>query len=681
MRGKHMSQFNIGSTQIDVHKIVSGLILVLLGVGSIGALTAQSALTAQAETLTDGPGTEQQSLTFAATITAVGQAGRGSTTLAVPAGLTPVLLTGHVTGSPTGIGMVTVAVGSVQETLSLRTGGDVSLALRPDMLTSAETADSGITVTLTNHIDSKPGVTCSYDITSSATLSAITLLATGQERSPTTVAGFFTPSVTSITVVSADSSNPLVNEAVLAAVGSLSSRFDRDTTITATTQAGFVPRMEGGARTVLITADSQSTVHVDVTGQTPPTLTLSGPAKDLAAAAAALGSRSLSLAGSNAVTDLIQKGTAATQLSVSLADLGAAQPVLAGIGRMTYSTLLSQSRFGGPMKSYTVHLEGGNTPTPTGGVVTATVLWNDQIVDSQIVAATDRYVVDLTINSSLVKRDNTLTVRLDVVPAGGYCTSSPMPAELDINGTASTITGHPGQSLNAGFERFPQTMGTRLPIAFGTTAVTPAMLTEAAHLVSALQRASVPQLKLTLVDFAVFAKASYPGVVVGATPADADALAAPLRFAPWRAVDNSGTSFSVTVTGPFAALEAFTTGGRDLLMLGSSDETSASAALEMRLATRADADPYGFFVLNSDLLVAQSGQPELALSTPSLVPQSQVTADFSIPLWIYIAGGVLLLIVIFRLIALRQRKRLIESRSRHGGLSGGTPHGQSGRAS
>ena len=676
-----MSYFTRGSRQIIVHKILSGFVLLLLSLCSIGASAAQSSLVAQAETVTDGPSAEQQSLTFAATITAVGQVGRGSTTLAVPAGLTPVVLTGHVTGSPTGIGMVTVAVGSAQETLSLRTGGDVSLALTPDMLTSAGTVDSAITVTLTNHIDSKPGVTCSYDIASSATLSAITLITTGQERSPTTVAGFFTPSVTSITVVSADSSNPLVNEAVLAAVGSLASHFDRNTTITATTQSAFVPPTGGGARTVQIAANSQSTVHVEVTSQTPPTLTVAGPAQDLAAAAAALGSTSLALAGTNAVKELSQKGTAATQLSVSLADLGAAQPVLAGIGRITYSTLLSQSRFGGPMKSYTVHLEGGNTPTPSGGVVTATVLWNDQIVDSQIVAAADRYVVDVTIDSNLVKRDNTLTVRLDVVPAGGYCTSSPMPAELDINGTASTITGHPGQSLAVGFERFPQTMGTRLPITFGTTAVTPAMLTEAAQLVSALQRASVPQLTLALVDFASFTKASYPGVVVGATSADADALAAPLRFAPWRTVDNSGISFSVTVAGPFAALEAFNTGGRDLLMLGSSDETSTSAALEMRLSASADADPYGFFVLNGDLLVAQSGQPNLALSTASLVPQSHVTADFSIPLWIYIAGGVLLLIVIFRLIALRQRKRLIDSRSRHGGLSGGTPNDQSGRAS
>ncbi len=598
----------------------------------------------------------QETLKFPSTLTAVGQAGRGDTTLQIPPGLTPVLLTGQVTGGTIGSGTAVIAVGSATTSISLRAGGTISLPLTPDLL-----RNSSITVTLTNQIDPPSGDVCSADTASIATLTDIAIVATGKEDAPTTVAGFFTPSVTSITVVSADSAKPLVNEAVLVAVGSLSSRFDRNTVIRAATLEGFVPKTGAGARTVIIEANNDKTVHADIARDAPATMTLSGPATDLPKAAAALGSTRLGLAGSNAVTDLIQTGNAVTQLSFSLADLGAAQPVLAGIGRMTYSTTLSQSRFGGPMRAYSLHLEGGTTPTPAGGVVNISVLWNDQIVNSQIIANSDKWIVDLTIDSSLVKRDNTLAVRLDALPPGDFCAATAFPAELDINGAASIVTGFPGQSLTPGFERFPQTLGTRLPVAFGTGVVTPAMLEQAAQLVSALQQASVPQLSVTLVDFPTFINASYPGVVIGATPADSDALAAPLRFAPWRSVDSSGTAFSVTVEGPFAALEAFTTRGRDLLMLGATDATTSTGSLETRLATAANAAPFGFFVLTGDLLVAEPGQPDLALNTSSLVPQDQVTSDVPIPIWIYIAASVLVLVIVFRLIAIRKRKQRIKS--------------------
>ncbi|MBA8829718.1 hypothetical protein [Alpinimonas psychrophila] len=620
---------------------------------SLGLLTGASAQGLDGPTAASNA---EQTLTFTSTLTAVGHAGRGETTLPIPAGLTPLLLTGQITGVSTGSGTVTVAVGSVATSVSLRSGGAISLVLTPDMV-----INSSITVTLTNDINPNVGETCSADSTSIATFADISVLTTGSEDAPSTVAGFFAPSVTSITVVSADVANPLVNEAVLAAVGSLSSRFDRNTMISASTLPEFVPKIGAGARTVMIEANNEKTVHADISSQFPATMTLSGPAKDLPLAAAALGSTRLGLAGSNAVTDLIQTGNAATQLSFSLADLGAAQPVLAGIGRMTYSTTLSQSRFGGPMRAHSVHLEGGTTPTPTGGIVNVSVLWNDQIVNSQIIANSDKWIVDLTIDSTLVKRDNTLEVRLDALPPGDFCDATAFPAELDINGAASIVTGFPGQSLTPGFERFPQTLGTRLPVTFGTGVVTPAMLEQAAQLVSALQQASVPQLSVTLVDFSTFINASYPGVVVGATPADSEALASPLRFAPWRSVDSSGTAFSVTVEGPFAALEAFTTRGRDLLMLGATDATTSTGSLETRLANAANAAPFGFFVLTGDLLVAEPGQPDLALNTSSLVPQDQVTSGVPIPIWIYIAAGVLILVIVFRLIALRKRKQRIKS--------------------
>lgn len=311
------------------------------------------------------------------------------------------------------------------------------------------------------------------------------------------------------------------------------------------------------------------------------------------------------------------------------------------------------------MSAFAIHLEGGNTPTPAGGIVRASVLWNDLIVDSQSITNTDSYVVDVPIDSSLVKRDNTLTIRLEAVPPGGYCSTTPLPAELDINGAGSTITGTPGQSLSEGFERFPQVLADSLPIAFGAGDVSASTLRAAAHLVSALQRASAIHLTVSLVDLADFKKEGYPGVVIGATPADAKALKAPLRFEPWRAVDASGKNFTVTVDEPFAALEAFEVSGRDIVLLGSTAPAPVGAALVDSLAVQADAAPFGWFPLIGDLLVAQNGLPLLSLSTATIVPQASIATEFTVPLWLIIAGAALLIIVVARLIAVARRRRRI----------------------
>jgi hypothetical protein len=185
------------------------------------------------------------------------------------------------------------------------------------------------------------------------------------------------------------------------------------------------------------------------------------------------------------------------------------------------------------------------------------------------------------------------------------------------------------------------------------------MLASAAHLVSALQRASVPQLAITVVDVNDFFAAAYPGVIVGATPADAERLKAPLRFAPWRAVSRAGTEFTVTVDGPFAALEGFAPGGRDLLLLGGTEPPEKSTRLELTLAAFADADPFGWFVLTDDLLVTQPGVPTISLATATIVPQAEVTNEFVVPLWIAIALGAIILIAIARIISLSRRKRRI----------------------
>jgi hypothetical protein len=611
---------------------------------------------AQAMTQTQDGTDFEQTLPFATTLTAVGEGGQASTGLPVPVGLTPLNLSGVITATAVSDGVAVISVGTNQTEVSVREGGAFSLSIPAGTM-----SDSVVVLNLVNKLDPINDELCSYDTLTAVTLAEISISAFGAETPPATIAEFFSPAVRNITVLAADTKDSAVTDAVLNAVGSLASKYGRDTIIAAMTEGEFTPPTTPGSRVVVIEKSSAPEVSVEVSNTTLPTLTLSGPATKLPPAAAALGSVNLGLAGSPAATGLQQTTSATTATTLTLADVGTATPVLAGVGRITYSTAISQSRFGGPVDSFKIHLEGGNTPTPKGGIVTASVLWNDVIVDSQSIASADTYLVDVEIAASLVKRDNTLTVRLEAVPAGGYCTTGPMPAELTLNGKGSTVIARPGQGLPPGFERFPQTLGAALPLSFGSGEITPVMLTAAAHLVSTLQRASVPQLSIRVVDFTEFQAAAYPGLVVGATPADADALAAPLRFEPWRAVDAAGKNFTVTVDGPFAALEAFATNGRDVLMLGSTKPANESNPLLDVLAADADADPFGWFVLTGDLLVAQVGQPNLALSSSTVVPQSKIASEFTVPLWLIVAVAVLLIIIVARLIVVSRRRRVIET--------------------
>ena len=60
--------------------------------------------------------------------------------------------------------------------------------------------------------------------------------------------------------------------------------------------------------------------------------------------------------------------------------------------------------------------------------------------------------------------------------------------------------------------------------------------------------------------------------------------------------------------------------------------------------------------------MAQTGLPNLALSTATIVPQPSVSTEFTVPLWLIIAAAVLLIIVAARLIALgRRRQRIVNN--------------------
>ena len=600
---------------------------------------------------------------YTATATAIGGKGLATVTLPLPPGLVPVVLNGTLTSLADSPGVVRIRVGGSFVEMDAERGGPFTLPIP----FSAVDEDS-VTIEVRNTLEPGQGE-CDSDFTTSETIEDLVLGFIGTETPPTTIAGFFSPPVQKVTLVSPDTPTLKTAEATMSAAGAIATRYDRTVPVVSVTEgeaaadATLLDDTDGPNRVVRLLPNDSDTVEVAVTNPGTPTLTISGPASELTEAAASLASPSLGLAGAPVATDLSEKRVSAVTTSLSLAELGATTPRLAGLGRLEFALPIAQDRFGGPVNAITIHLEGAHTPVAETAQATASILWNDQLVASQLLGSEFAYTADVTVDGPLIRRDNFLVIRLDATPPGGNCSRATQSMQLDINGYASTLTATPGQSLGEGFGRFPQAFGNSLRVAFGSRPLDSDLVDAACSLVVSLQRAASQQLEVTAQDFASFVAAPYPGLIVGATPADADAVAAPLRFEPWRAVNAAATEFTVIVDGPFAALEAFEYDGRNLLMLGSTEPLAVSTSLVLQLADEAENGEFGWFGLRDNLFVAQPQYDSIFLDSTTVVPQASTQNDGrQLPPWWVLLIVAVAIILLLRWWFVRRRAKRIQSR-------------------
>lgn len=620
---------------------------------------------------TVGPGLTQDTLdtglvvgidryiSYPTTATAIGSRGLASATLPVPAGMVPIVLLGNLVSVADSPGIVRIRVGTKYVELDAVEGGPFRLELPADA-----TIDDAVTVELRNTLDLGQGE-CVSDTTTTETIQDLRLGFLGVETSPTTVAGFFSPPVQRVTLVVPATVDSAVAEATLATAAALASRYDGTIPIVVTTPEEFdrdperYDNADGPFRIVRIEPGDQPTSTISVSDPGVPTLTIAGPAADLAVAGAALASTELGLAAVREATELADRQRSYTVPTLTLADLGAPRPSLAGLGRLEFAIPIGQSAFGGPIASASIRLEGAHTPVASNGAAVASILWNGTLVAAQPLDDNDDFLAEAEVPGALIARDNILTIRLDASPPGGNCESgAPIAAQLDVFGATSTVSATPGQSLRNGFERYPQAFGETMRVAFGSGPITPDLVRTASALVASLQRATAQRMNISVVPFAELIGQPYAAMVVGATPADADRLQAPLRFEPWRALDDARTEFTVTVDGPFAALEAFEVDGQNILMLGSTAPTEQAQPLLDQIADEAQSGRFGWFGLGGSILVAQPSADLLTLEPRTLVPQAVVQAEQdSLPVWLFVLGGVILGLIVLRIVWVRLRQR------------------------
>jgi hypothetical protein len=596
----------------------------------------------------------------------------GSTTGSIPVlpGLTPVALSTSITGgtgAAAAAGNYTLSVGTASAQVDSRTGGAVNLAL------PAGTGRNGsFEIELSANIVDAAG--CPYDTDAVARVSLVTVSYLGTPTDPTSLADFFSPALKTIAVVAEPGTSEFTAPAILQATSTLASAYSRVTIPTvAPTEADPYARIVRFVPTA-----GQVTTKVDTTGPVA-TLVISGEPSVLVTAAMALGSDNLSLgAGSPDAQNLREQSVPSDSLTLTWADVGNDSPSLIGHGLIEESVNVSQARFGGPISTLTISVLGTHTPTAPNSNTTASLVVNGKLLASTRLIDNDTFQLAGQLTSADVQRSNTVTLQVNTVTFGANCRSTTVPARVDINANASTFVATSGQSLQPGFGRFPQVLNHKLPVSF-VAGPNPADLANAANIVAALSRLDSDAPSVSVVPPSQFIDSQQSGLMVGAGSAQSTALQAPLRFEPWRTLATPPTEFTVSVDSPFAALEGFSSGGRDVLLLGAFPASSPAraTALQSELAAKVVLPPDGWSKLQGDLFVnAGDGKPVQLDSNPQNSPPTP--DDSANTPWLVIglslaAGVILVLLIAGAWWLLRQRNREQSSPPHGDGPDGSTP--------
>lgn len=590
-------------------------------------------------------------------------AGQAEQTLVVPvtAGLEPTRIKGSivVSGKPEGSVRATV-----NGRVVLETGAAATIPLEAEV-TSADVVGQQLTVGL----QFIPATQTMCVVSSAtATLNNLVVDFSGTAKAPTTVGEFFTTSVPAVVLpVPADPGTD-VSAAIMTASAAMSQRYP-NATVNVVPDAELEARaanLPAGSRVLSVVGDPGETSTKLATAADLPQLILSGHDEQLRTAARALASDKTALAVTSSVTGLTSALPASPGLTQSLKDAGTTTIKLSGYGTPESYVGVTQSQFGGPVSSVKVQLKGTHTAVPDNAQAQLSVFWNDYLLSSKNLDGGDSFTMDADVPAGQLQANNGLRIRLAALPAGGDCTgpAGVMPMEVTLDTAGSTLTAVRGDSIKAGFARFPQALGQSVPVAFGD-ANAQANTVNAATLIASLQRESATLLDTRVVGLDTLAGSSESGLVVGATADVANKLSAPLRLAEFRTISPDDVEYGVGASAPFGVLEAFAQGGRDLLLLGAwapESDVAAASALQASLTSHVGGVEGGWASLSRNLLVTQPSGTPVLLESNAVVPQKAVTDDYRPYAW-WIGGAVLALGLAFALRTLIMRRRAKDARA------------------
>lgn len=289
----------------------------------------------------------------------------------------------------------------------------------------------------------------------------------------------------------------------------------------------------------------------------------------------------------------------------TLASLGYPQVQMVGSGTMEATIFFAQADLGGPVRGVALRLAGRTTPVPPGGQAQLWVLLNGGLVHAEPVlgGSFDRWI---SLPDGLLRRDNNLVIRLVYTPPGGECAPGAHPIGIIVDG-ASYFEFQRGTRLPAGFERLPQGL---LPVfTVGLDPVSHETIEAAGQLIAAAQQVSRTRLIPKVLAWPDAVAASGPLLLVTLDPGKVGALRPPLEPRPFRVVDVDGREVLRMETDQrFVVMEAFSSGGREILMV-----TRLGDRPDLRGLKRALDPQLGWYALSGDVWIWPHGGTPVAM--------------------------------------------------------------------
>ncbi len=492
-------------------------------------------------------------------------------------------------------------------------------------------------------------------------VSDVVFATNGVPTPPKRLSEFFDRSVTNVLIESPDDATDAaaVQFAAVATLRSPLVRLDVTRHGSKTVSPGQVGRIPVVRRVVLIhdrTTESMRLVNNDI-----PTVEVRGGSASLMRAAQSLGSLYSGAASTDAVRSTGVRGRGFGERRVNLGELSSAltsaagplrSPSLEGSGLMSWRAAAPQSLFGGPIGRAHLKLSGRHTPVPKGGVAELAVLWNDSILTSIPFGTSDAFAVDVDVPLALLGRENNIELRVRYTNPAYVCARIDHPLRVDFD-PASTLTTVEGQTLPAGFSRFPQTMKGAFRYAIDPTAMEGDHgIAAAAMIAGAMQRLSPELLVVEATTLEAVERGNTSAVVVGATPKTERRLGAPFQFGKSRVLTGSRTSVDFEISGPVGILQAYERNGIDVVVAGGSTPQLGSSVVAAMAA-----HPDGWYHLNAEMqLLDESHGTLIQIPRDRYVVQEPNELAFtspdasSRPSWVVPVVGTLVAVLLLRML-------------------------------
>ena len=488
----------------------------------------------------------------------------------------------------------------------------------------------------------------------------------GTELPPTTIAGFLSPVLRTVTIAVPATPSPAESNAAVQLAAAVADRRGQKPAVV------VVPLPDGATALPAPSAPFERQIIVKEGpnkglslqgGPGVPALLISGTGSDLAEQTRLLAADSLRYAlSATTVADslppqgLASDNTTLAQLTGSGLNSEAMWPRV--------GVEIDQSRWGHPLGGVSVHLMGSYTPLPGtfGGEVIASV-GNETIArwPAEAAGVIDRTVA---IPDRLLNRFSSLEVAVRTTGDPGNC-GDHLPILLRLDGKTSISVRKSNPPMPQGFQSLPQALMPRVRVGIGPDTFGDTV--RAAQIVVGLQRASAVPLTTEVTTVAQAIDNTGPAILVSADGWTNSAIALPFSSDKGQVsvtgLDGQGKSVTVNLdpaTG-FGSLQTVFDGQRTFLIATS---TGVPGQLD-DLLRFLEAQPGGWSGLDGRAIISTPGSAPITVPNPprELTAQTDQSNNSDGQSWFWwVAGGVAVLAALGALaILVRARKTTADS--------------------